>query len=321
MVALLTPHRSWHAANRVDARVSFSSHRSDQVRYTHHVHQADQAPAIRPAGWLASSLLFGIPALTFAFLFHWAGPSLLRQMSSWWRIFHLLLILPLALMLIASLVGAAIDVRSTSWKALIERLRLSAPNATAWIWAAALSGFMYGGNWEDLFALAASWLALWKENNRQVWVFGAILIGIVLRRSASILQPALQSVRFFDASGFHHEFFDRFGPKDFMGIPLHGAWWIVVYYAGVILVCNIGGEELWWRGYVLPRQELAFGRSAWVIHGTLGLPLVYAGDSLGHSPHGNHRYRALLCCAAHKKHMAGHLRPQLRKSGLLSKLG
>jgi membrane protease YdiL (CAAX protease family) len=34
-----------------------------------------------------------------------------------------------------------------------------------------------------------------------------------------------------------------------------------------MLVCNIGGEELWWRGYVLPRQELAFGRAAWVVHG------------------------------------------------------
>jgi hypothetical protein len=43
-------------------------------------------------------------------------------MSSWWRIFHLLLILPLALMLIAALVGAAIDVRFISWKALTQRL-------------------------------------------------------------------------------------------------------------------------------------------------------------------------------------------------------
>jgi hypothetical protein len=102
-----------------------------QVRYTHDVHQEDDAPAVRPAGWLTSSLLFGIPALAFAFLFHWAGPSLLRQMSSWWRIFHLLLILPLALMLVAALVGAAIDVRSISRKALTQRLRLSAPNATA----------------------------------------------------------------------------------------------------------------------------------------------------------------------------------------------
>ncbi len=181
--------------------------------------------------------------MTFAFLFHWAGPNLLRQMSSWWRIFHLLLILPLALMLIASLVGAAIDVCSTSWKALTQRLRLSAPNPTAWIWAAALSGFMYGGNWQDLFAVAASWLALWKENNRQVWVFAVILIATILKRSAGMLRPTLQSIRLFDASGFYHEFFDHFGPKDFMGIPLHGAWWILVYYVVVILVCNIGGRS------------------------------------------------------------------------------
>ena len=233
------------------------------------MHHADQAPARRPAGWLASALLFGIPALTFAFLFHWAGPSLLRQMSSWWLIFHLLLILPLALMLVASLVGATIDARSTSWKALTQRLRLSAPNAAAWIWGAALSGFMYGGNWEDLFAVAASWLALWKENNRKVWLFAATLIATMLKRSAGCLRPTLQTVQFFDASGFYHEFFDRFGPKDFMGIPLHGAWWILFYYAFVILVFNIGGEELWWRGYVLPRQQLAFGRVTWVIHGSL----------------------------------------------------
>jgi membrane protease YdiL (CAAX protease family) len=207
--------------------------------------------------------------LTFAFLFHWAGPSLLRQMSSWWRIFHVLLILPLGLLLIASLVGAALDVRSTSWTALAQRLRLSAPNATAWTWAAALSGFMYGGNWEDVFAVAASWLALWREHNRKVWLFAATLMATILKRSAGSLRPALQTIRFFDASGFYHEFFGRFGPRDFMGIPLHGAWWILFYYAFVILVFNIGGEELWWRGYVLPRQELAFGRATWLLHGIL----------------------------------------------------
>ena len=222
-----------------------------------------------PAGWLASSLLFGIPALTFALLFHWAGPRLSQQMISWWRIFPLLLILPLALVLVAALVGAAIDVRFFSRKALMQRLRLSAPNATAWIWAAALSAFMYGGNWQDLLAVAASWLALWKETNRQTWAFAAILIATIFKRSAGTLRPTLQSIRFFDGSGFYHQFFDHFGPKDFMGIPLHGAWWVLAYYAAVILVCNIGGEELWWRGYVLPRQELAFGRAAWVIHGIL----------------------------------------------------
>jgi membrane protease YdiL (CAAX protease family) len=32
---------------------------------------------------------------------------------------------------------------------------------------------------------------------------------------------------------------------------------------------NIVGEELMWRGYILPRQELAFGRYAWVINALL----------------------------------------------------
>ncbi len=36
-----------------------------------------------------------------------------------------------------------------------------------------------------------------------------------------------------------------------------------------ILVLNVAGEELWWRGYIQPRQELAFGKLTWLIHGTL----------------------------------------------------
>jgi membrane protease YdiL (CAAX protease family) len=32
---------------------------------------------------------------------------------------------------------------------------------------------------------------------------------------------------------------------------------------------NVGGEELWWRGYVLPRQELTLGANAWFVHGLL----------------------------------------------------
>jgi membrane protease YdiL (CAAX protease family) len=32
---------------------------------------------------------------------------------------------------------------------------------------------------------------------------------------------------------------------------------------------NIVGEELWWRGLILPRQELSFGRYTWLVHGLL----------------------------------------------------
>jgi membrane protease YdiL (CAAX protease family) len=226
-----------------------------------------QPIATRPANWLATVLLFGVPALIFALLFHALGPKLLQQGTSWWRIFHVVLIVPLACMLLAAIIGAAIDLPTISWPGLVQRLRLNAPSATAWLWAATLSGFMYGGNWPDLLAVIASWLALAKERTRQKWLFAAVLLAILVKRYASLLQPALQSIRFFDPSQFHREFFSHFGPHDFMGIPLQGNWWILVYYAVVMLVCNIGGEELWWRGYVLPRQELAFGRHAWIVHG------------------------------------------------------
>ena len=193
----------------------------------------------------------------------------MQQGTSWWRIFHVLLILPLACMFLAAIIAAALDLPTISRPGLVQRLRLNAPSATACLWATALSGFMYGGNWPDLLAVIASWLALAKERTRQKWLFAAVLAAILVKRYASLLQPALQTIRFFDPSQFHREFFSHFGPHDFMGIPLQGNWWIVIYYAAVMLVCNIGGEELWWRGYVLPRQELAFGRHAWIVHGIL----------------------------------------------------
>jgi membrane protease YdiL (CAAX protease family) len=33
-------------------------------------------------------------------------------------------------------------------------------------------------------------------------------------------------------------------------------------------ILNIMGEEILWRGVMLPRQEVAFGNKAWIIHGT-----------------------------------------------------
>lgn len=39
--------------------------------------------------------------------------------------------------------------------------------------------------------------------------------------------------------------------------------WLVMFFF------NIFGEELLWRGYILPRQELALGQSAWMLNSTL----------------------------------------------------
>lgn len=56
------------------------------------------------------------------------------------------------------------------------------------------------------------------------------------------------------------------GLSTFFGVPVRGNWWLVVFWLGW-LILNIGGEELLWRGYVLPRQERIFGRYAWLVNG------------------------------------------------------
>jgi membrane protease YdiL (CAAX protease family) len=68
---------------------------------------------------------------------------------------------------------------------------------------------------------------------------------------------------FADGSKFHPSFmaFEPLGP---------GRYWILGAWLP-FFVLNILGEEFLWRGVVLPRQEVAFGRRAWVVNGILWL--------------------------------------------------
>jgi membrane protease YdiL (CAAX protease family) len=57
------------------------------------------------------------------------------------------------------------------------------------------------------------------------------------------------------------------GKTRILGLPF--TWGLLAYYLAAMFIFNILGEELWWRGYILPRQELAFGARAWIVNGTL----------------------------------------------------
>lgn len=54
----------------------------------------------------------------------------------------------------------------------------------------------------------------------------------------------------------------------FMSVPplTSESYWILAAWLPLFFF-NIVGEGLFWRGYIFPRQELAFGQFTWLVHG------------------------------------------------------
>ncbi|HKZ70997.1 MAG TPA: CPBP family intramembrane glutamic endopeptidase, partial [Anaerolineales bacterium] len=57
-------------------------------------------------------------------------------------------------------------------------------------------------------------------------------------------------------------------PTELMGMPLADNWWILAVLLGSLVIATLG-EEFWWRGYILPRQELVHGKRTWIVHGLM----------------------------------------------------
>ncbi len=54
----------------------------------------------------------------------------------------------------------------------------------------------------------------------------------------------------------------------FVGGHIFGNWTVFIKFI-IMLFFNIAGEELLWRGYILPRQEKALEKNTWLVHGAL----------------------------------------------------
>jgi membrane protease YdiL (CAAX protease family) len=94
----------------------------------------------------------------------------------------------------------------------------------------------------------------WMSGRDIVWAICG-LVGIALA-SAIVLALARDVDPVFRAS-----------PEFLRQPPGWHAW---VFLAWIpLFICNILGEELCWRGYVLPRQEAAWGRAGWLPNGAM----------------------------------------------------
>lgn len=91
-----------------------------------------------------------------------------------------------------------------------------------------------------------------------LWAVGGLAAVAVLTGGVGAALQALQ-----DGKNFHPSFmaFEPLGP---------GRYWILGAWLP-FFVLNIVGEEFVWRGVALPRQEVAFGRRAWLVNGILWL--------------------------------------------------
>jgi membrane protease YdiL (CAAX protease family) len=191
----------------------------------------------RPLPLRQALLYFGVPGLMF-FLFVWVGiPVLSRAGLSEFAAFLWALMIPSALLLVAALIG----LRSEGWpltgSSLRQRFRYRRMTRRAWFWTGGATVLVILG-----FGLLTGITNLLIDNG---------LIPLP-GDTASVLDPRASSQELLDGYG---------------GVIV-GRWELVALYF-VALFFNVVGEELWWRGYLLPRQERAHASHAWLANGLL----------------------------------------------------
>ncbi len=141
-----------------------------------------------------------------------------------------------ACFLTASLVVYRAEGNLPQWKSFIGRYRLTRPRKSDMVWSVIVLALMLVTY--QALAFTAQWLA-------------------------SI--PAFSPHPAFPAE-LTPNALANIVPGTFMGMSLKGAWWFVVLYV-IGWVINISGEELWYRGFMLPRQKLAHNHLGWLANG------------------------------------------------------
>ncbi|MBN2413959.1 CPBP family intramembrane metalloprotease [candidate division KSB1 bacterium] len=100
-----------------------------------------------------------------------------------------------------------------------------------------------------------------RTMNKKDWYWTLISIVIVFILTGFIMWAAEWLYRLtgrFGPINTSPSFFQYHGIED-------GRYWILLAWLPMF-VFNIFGEELLWRGYILPRQELAFYKYAWLVN-------------------------------------------------------
>ncbi len=191
------------------------------------------------------ALTFGIPAVVLLLTFYGLNPVLVRAGVPLIWSFSLALYGTVYGLLIAALVGYWREGHPLLWSAFAQRMRLTQMTGRQWAWVAGAVVLALLG--DGLLEPLSGWMV-------------ATLPLPVPDALPALFDPAVEF---------------ELPPRAFFGVPLAGNAWLIPFYA-VCVFGNIAGEELWWRGFLLPRMEVTFGRWAWLLNGLLWVIVFHA---------------------------------------------
>lgn len=193
--------------------------------------------AYKPLNLVQSVLIFGLSAAVFRLSVYHLMPYLQAKGVTDFSAFLISYGVPLTLMMLATAIGLRLENNLPHWK---SRLRLKAISIRTIL--VCIGFFLLSFLLTGLLIPTAKFLASTE------WFRPPDFLPDILNPNKSIPGAKLEV---------------------FMGIPLKGAYWILPVYFIFLTFFNILGEELWFRGYLLPRQELTWGRFTWIYHGVL----------------------------------------------------
>ena len=194
---------------------------------------------LKPLGWAGSLAAFIWVALMLFLAHYWFIPKFLKASGQPYLVGYLIAwVGTMAVISCASLVMFHREGREWTWSAFACRYRLAQMPLQDWAWTILVILVAAG-----IYALLQP-TTLWLGASRFLAPHPAVPADLGPGGTANLNSGTL------------------------FGMELKGQWWVViVYFLGWIL--NIFGEEFWYRGWMLPRQELAFGRVAWLINGVI----------------------------------------------------
>ena len=203
---------------------------------------------IKPMPLWLSLIFFGIPGFIIYMLVYYGVPYLLNIGMPLVYAMPLLLTLPGILLIPVSLILYSVDNKKYHYNSFKERFRLYKIKGKEWLLV--------------------------------------LLVFVLCLAADELLQPVgkwLAGIQFFSPPGYIDKVSAPLNPfkefsfpiTEFMGTTIKGNWLILLVWIPLNLMSMIG-EELLWRGYILPRQEKRHKKYAFIINSLLWEFFIHA---------------------------------------------